>query len=158
MVVQKTYSMIKPDAMSHKADIVKLIEKAKFKIVDSKEMEISRELAEEFYAEHQGKSFFDELIEYITSAPVFAMILEKDNAIADFRTFIGSTDPKKAAPKTIRKLYGKDISHNAIHGSDAPESAEREIGLIFGSKEETPEESPEEASEESPEEAPPEDE
>ena len=95
MVLQKTYSMIKPDAIDHKADIVKMIEKAKFKIVDSKDMEISQELAEEFYAEHQGKGFFADLIEFITSGPVFAMILEKDNAIADFRTFIGATDPKK---------------------------------------------------------------
>ncbi len=102
-----------------KSDIVKMIEKAKFKIVDSKDMEISQELAEEFYAEHQGKGFFADLIEFITSGPVFAMILEKDNAIADFRTFIGATDPKKSAPNTVRKKFGTDISHNAIHGSDA---------------------------------------
>lgn len=85
--------------------------------------------------EHKGKPFFDELVEYMVSGPIVVAIVEKENAIKDYRAFIGNTDPKKAAPNTIRALYGKDISENAIHASDSPESSARECNFHFAARE-----------------------
>ena len=130
-MVEQTYSMVKPDAFSKKDEILKLIEQGGFKIIKGKDMEFSKEIAEEFYIEHKDKGFFDDLIGFMTSGKIHAFVVEKENAILGFRAFIGATDPVKAKEGTIRKLYGAHLSRNAIHGSDAPESAKREINLIF---------------------------
>jgi nucleoside-diphosphate kinase len=131
IMTERTFSFIKPDAFAKKDDIVKMIKNAKFKVVKDKKMHFTKELAEEFYAEHKGKPWFPDHLKFITSGDVFAMILEKENAIKDFRAFIGATDSKKAEPGTVRQKFGTDIMHNAIHGSDSQASYEREIKLIF---------------------------
>ena len=97
--------------------------------------QLSRRDAGIFYSEHEGKPFFEELIEYMVSGPIVVAIVEKENCIKDYRAFIGATDPKKAAPGTIRALYGRDISENAIHASDSPESSERECKFHFAGRE-----------------------
>ncbi|KAG0237907.1 hypothetical protein BGW42_008007 [Actinomortierella wolfii] len=134
-MTQRTYAMLKPDVASlHRDAIIKLTTEAGFKIVAQKEYKFSLEKAQEFYAEHKGRPFFEDLTNWISSAPVYALVLEKDNAIADWRAFIGPTDSEKArlqAPDSIRAKFGKDGSHNAVHGSDSVESATREISLIF---------------------------
>lgn len=132
MVNQTTYSMIKPDAFVKRDEILQLICAANFKIVTQKEIRFTKAMAEQFYAEHNKKTFFGELVQFITSGPVLALKLEKDNAILDFRAFIGATDPKKATPGTIRAKYGTSINNNAIHASDGIESAARELQQIFG--------------------------
>ncbi|KAF9972900.1 hypothetical protein BGZ73_003902 [Actinomortierella ambigua] len=134
-MTQRTYAMQKPDVASvHRDAILKMITDGGFKIVEQKEYQFTLEKAQEFYAEHKGRPFFDDLTTWISSAPVYAMVLEKDNAIADWRTFIGPTNSEKAraeAPESIRAKFGKDGSHNAVHGSDSVASASREISLIF---------------------------
>ncbi len=128
---QQSYTMIKPDAIVNKDKILAMIERAGFVIIKSKQMQMDAEFAGKFYAEHLGKPFFDGLVEFMTSGPVYAMVIEKDNCIADFREFIGNTNPAKAKPGSIRQLFGGELPHNAIHASDSPESADREISLIF---------------------------
>ncbi|KAF9165494.1 hypothetical protein DFQ27_005874 [Actinomortierella ambigua] len=134
-MTQRTYAMLKPDVASlHRDAIVKMVTEGGFKIVAQKEYQFTLAAAQEFYAEHEGRPFFDDLTTWISSAPVYAMVLEKDNAIVDWRTFIGPTNSEKAraeAPDSIRAKYGKDGSHNAVHGSDSVESAKREILLVF---------------------------
>lgn len=129
----KTYAMIKPDAMAagNAQDILARIKKEGFIIANQKEMTFDRALAEEFYAEHAGKPFFEGLVTFITSGPVISLILEKDDAIKAWRELIGATNPADAAENTLRKLYAKSLDNNALHGSDAPEAAQREIALIF---------------------------
>ncbi|SFE90972.1 nucleoside-diphosphate kinase [Thermophagus xiamenensis] len=128
-----TFTMIKPCAVkdNYIGDILSVIEKAGFKIIALKMLHLSEKKARLFYAEHQGKSFFNELVEFISSGPVVAAILEKENAVQDFRKLIGATDPKEAAEGTIRKMFAKDKGHNAIHGSDSDASAEREARFFF---------------------------
>jgi nucleoside-diphosphate kinase len=130
-MTQQSYTMIKPDAIAKKDKIVAMITDAGFKIVKSKDMQMDSEFAGKFYAEHQGKPFFDGLVEFMTSGPVYAMVIEKENCIADFRDFIGNTNPTKAKSGSIRSLFGGELPHNAIHASDSPKSASREISLIF---------------------------
>ena len=130
---QQSYTMIKPDAIANKDKIVAMIEKAGFVIIKSKNMQMDAEFAGKFYTEHIGKPFFKDLVEFMTSGPVYAIIIEKDNCITDFREFIGNTNPAKAKPGSIRNLFGGELPHNAIHASDSPESATREISLIFNS-------------------------
>ena len=129
--------MIKPDAVhnGHLGVIIDKITSAGFKIIALKLTQLSRRDAGIFYAEHEGKPFFDELVEYMVSGPIVVAIVEKENCIRDYRAFIGATDPKKAAPGTIRALYGKDISENAIHASDSPVSSERECKFHFAGRE-----------------------
>ena len=128
-----TYAMIKPDAVEAKnsGKIIDMIEHNGFEIIRLQKVIISRELAEEFYAEHEEKPFFGELVDFITSAPVVIMALHKENAIASWRELIGATDPKKAEVGTVRYLYGTDIGKNAVHGSLDSESAIKELGLFF---------------------------
>jgi nucleoside-diphosphate kinase len=130
---QRTFSIIKPDAVrkGHTAAILAEIEKAGFKIVSIKRLSISRAQAEGFYHVHSARPFFGELTEFMSSGPIFPMVIEKDNAIADFRKLMGATDPAKADAGTIRKLFADSIGENAIHGSDAEETAEFEIGYFF---------------------------
>ena len=137
MAGNRTLTMIKPDAVraNNIGPILAQINKAGFKIVAMKYTKLSREKASEFYAIHQGKGFFDELIDFMTSGPIVAAILEKDNAVEDFRTLIGSTNPADAAPGTIRALYATDIGQNAVHGSDSDENAAIEGSFHFAGTE-----------------------
>lgn len=131
--MEKTFLMVKPDGVQRNlvGDIVSRFEKKGFKLAGAKLMQITKELAEEHYGEHNGKPFFPELVSFITSGPVFAMVWEGDNVIATARQMMGKTNPQEALPGTIRGDYGLTVGKNVIHGSDAPESAEREIGLFF---------------------------
>ena len=130
---QRTFSIIKPDAVrkGHTGAILSAIEKAGFKIVAVKRMSISKAQAEGFYYVHAARPFFGELTEFMSSGPIFPMVLEKEKAIADLRTLMGATDPAKADEGTIRKQFAASIGENAIHGSDAEETAAFEIGYFF---------------------------
>ena len=130
---QRTFSIIKPDAVKkgYAAAILAEIEKAGFKIVSIKRMSISKAQAEGFYYVHAARPFFGELTEFMSSGPIFPMVLEKENAIADLRTLMGATDPAKADAGTIRKKFASSIGENAIHGSDAEDTAAFEIGYFF---------------------------
>lgn len=129
--------MVKPDGVQRNliGEIVQRFEKKGFKLVGAKLMHVSNELAEEHYAEHKERPFFGELVEFITSGPVFAMVWEGENVIATARNMMGKTNPSEAAPSTIRGDYGITVGKNIIHGSDSPESAEREINLFFNESE-----------------------
>jgi nucleoside-diphosphate kinase len=125
--------MIKPDAVAngHIGAILDQISKAGFKFIALKYTALSSEKAGEFYAVHSARPFYKDLVEFMSSGPIVAAILEKDNAIADFRTLIGATDPAKADAGTIRNLFAKSIDANAIHGSDSDENADIEGNFFF---------------------------
>lgn len=125
--------MIKPDAVGagNTGAIIKQIEEAGFRIVAMKKTRLSKERAGEFYAVHQARPFYNDLCEYMSSGTIVPMILEKENAVEDFRKLIGATDPKKAEPGTIRNLFAKSIEANAIHGSDSDENAAIEGSFFF---------------------------
>lgn len=129
--------MIKPDAVQngHIGAILEKINGAGFRIVAMKYTQLSTADAQAFYAVHSERPFYGELVEYMTSGPIVAAILEKDNAVEDFRTLIGATDPAKAAEGTIRKMYAESISANAIHGSDSDENAAIEGNFFFSMRE-----------------------
>ncbi|MFZ5646092.1 MAG: nucleoside-diphosphate kinase [Bacillota bacterium] len=131
--MDRTYLMIKPDGVQRGlvGEIISRIERKGLKIVGLKMLRISRELAEKHYAEHVGKPFFGPLVDYITSGPVVAMVVEGKDVVATTREMMGATNPLKAAPGTIRATYGMDVGRNIIHGSDSPASAERELGIFF---------------------------
>jgi nucleoside-diphosphate kinase len=133
MAGNRTFTMIKPDAVSagNSGAITKMIEEAGFRIVAMKKVSLSKELAGQFYAIHKERSFFGELVNYMSRGPIIPMILEKSNAVEDFRKLIGATDPSKAAPGTIRALFAKSIDANAIHGSDSDENAAIEGNFFF---------------------------
>jgi len=132
-VAQRTFSIIKPDAVKnrHAAAILADIEKAGFKIVTIRKQSISNAQAQGFYYVHKERPFFGELCSFMSSGPIFLMVLEKDNAIADLRKLMGATNPANAEEGTIRKKYAKSIGENAIHGSDAEDTASFEIGYWF---------------------------
>lgn len=129
--------MIKPDGVKRglTGEIIRRIEQKGFRIVGLKQLVISRETAETHYGEHKGKPFFDGLVSFITSGPVVAMVLEGENAILEWRKMMGATNPKDAAPGTIRGDFATILDENVAHGSDAPETAEREIGIFFNANE-----------------------
>jgi nucleoside-diphosphate kinase len=131
--MERTFVMIKPDGVQRglMAEVMRRFEKRGFKIVACKLMTISNQLAQEHYAEHQGKPFFEDLIKYITSGPVLTIVLEGDYVIASVRRMMGATDPQDAVPGTIRGDLAITINQNVIHGSDSRASADREIGLFF---------------------------
>jgi nucleoside-diphosphate kinase len=135
--MEKTFLMVKPDGVQRQliGDIVSRFEKKGFQLVGAKLMQISTELAEMHYGEHKERPFFGELVDFITSGPVFAMVWQGENVISTARQMMGSTNPKDATPGTIRGEYAVIVSKNIIHGSDSPESAEREIGLFFSQEE-----------------------
>ena len=137
MTTNRTFTMIKPDAVAngHAGQILDQIIQAGFKVVALKYTRLSTEKAGEFYGIHRERPFFGELVSFMTSGPIYAAILEKDNAVADFRTLIGATDPQKADAGTIRNLYAKSIDANAIHGSDSDENAEIEGSFFFAADE-----------------------
>jgi nucleoside-diphosphate kinase len=132
-VAQRTFSIIKPDAVKkgYTGAILAEIEKAGFKIVSIRKQSISKEQAQGFYYVHKERPFFGALCDFMSSGPVFLMVLEKDNAIADLRKLMGATNPANAEEGTIRKKYADSIQENAIHGSDAEETAAFEIGYWF---------------------------
>src|ERR1700749_3183362 len=129
----RTFTMIKPDAFSkgHSGAIIDKILKSGFRLVALKLTRLSKEKAGEFYAVHKERPFYGELVDYMSSGPIVAAILEKNNAVADFRTLIGATDPTKADEGTIRKLFAKSIAANAVHGSDSDENAANEANFFF---------------------------
>ena len=137
MAGNRTFTMIKPDAVEngHIGAILAMINNGGFRIVSMKMTQITVADAQEFYAIHNERPFFGELVEYMTSGPIVAAILEKDNAVADFRTLVGATNPAEAAEGTIRKLYAKDISANAVHGSDSDDNAAIEGAFHFAGRE-----------------------
>jgi nucleoside-diphosphate kinase len=137
MAVERTFSILKPDATGRNLTgaINAIIEKAGLRIVAQKRVRISREQAEKFYAVHRERLFFRELVDFMISGPVVVQVLEGDNAIAKYREVMGATDPAKAAAGTIRKTHAKSIGENSVHGSDAPETAEREIAQFFSENE-----------------------
>lgn len=140
MAVERTLSMIKPDGVAKNVigEIYARFEKAGLRIVAAKMLHLSRERAGEFYEVHRGKKFFDELVDYMSSGPIMVQVLEGENAIKKNRDCMGATNPKDAAPGTIRADFAKDISENAVHGSDAPETAAVEIAFFFSALERWP--------------------
>ncbi|HAR72528.1 MAG TPA: nucleoside-diphosphate kinase [Flavobacteriaceae bacterium] len=132
-----TFTMIKPDAVAkgHIGDILKDITDAGFKIKAAKMTQLAKQDAEAFYAIHAERPFFKDLVEFMTSGPIVAAVLEKDNAVADFRTLIGATNPAEAAEGTIRAKYAESIDANAVHGSDSDENAAIEAAFHFAEKE-----------------------
>ncbi len=133
----RTFTMIKPDAVEkgYTGEILNKITQAGFRIVAMKMTQMTKRDAETFYAVHKDRPFFGELVEYMTRGPIVAAVLEKENAVEDFRTLIGATNPAEAAEGTIRKLYATSIGENAIHGSDSDENAEKEIAFHFAGRE-----------------------
>lgn len=135
--MEKTFIMVKPDGVQRGlvGEIVNRFEQKGFKLVSAKLMQVSNELAEEHYGEHKERPFFGELVEFITSGPVFAMVWEGEEVIKTSRNMIGATNPQEATPGSIRGDYALTVGKNIIHGSDSPESAEREINLWFNENE-----------------------
>jgi nucleoside-diphosphate kinase len=130
---ERTFAMIKPDAIEAKnsGKIIDLIEHNGFTIVGMEKRTLTKDQAQEFYAVHKARPFFNELVNFVTSGPVIVMALEKEHAIKAWRDLMGATDPLKAAEGTLRKQFGKNIGSNAVHGSDAPETAHTELALFF---------------------------
>jgi nucleoside-diphosphate kinase len=137
MPIERTFSIIKPDATARNLTgaINAMIEKAGLRIVAQKRMRMSRAEAETFYAVHRARPFFGELVEFMTSGPVVVQVLEGENAVAAYRDLMGATDPAKAAPGTIRKVHAKSIGENSVHGSDAADTAHKEIAQFFSGNE-----------------------
>jgi len=137
MAIERTFSILKPDATERNLTgaINAIIEKAGLRIVAQKRVRISRGQAEKFYAVHRERPFFGELVDFMISGPVVVQVLEGDNAIAKYREVMGATDPTKAAVGTIRKMHAKSIGENSVHGSDAPDTAVREIAQFFSENE-----------------------
>jgi nucleoside-diphosphate kinase len=130
---ERTLTIVKPDAIAaaHIGDIIKIFEANQFKIVAARVVSLTKKEAEGFYAVHRGKGFFESLTNFMSSGSALVMVLEGENAIARLREVMGATNPANAAPDTIRKLYATSIERNAVHGSDAPETATYEIGYFF---------------------------
>ena len=136
-MTERTLAILKPDCVRKKliGEVVSRIEKAGFRIVAMKKARLSPETAGGFYAVHKGKPFYNGLVEFMSSGPCVPIALEKENAVADFRTLIGATDPAAAAPGTIRRLFADSKGENIVHGSDSPENGDIEIHYFFSSRE-----------------------
>lgn len=134
MAVERTLSIIKPDAVAKNliGRIYSRFEDSGLRIIAARMLHLSRRQAEEFYAVHRQRPFYSELVEFMSSGPVLVQVLEGDNAIERNREVMGATDPKKAAPGTIRADFADNVQENAVHGSDAPETAAAEIAFFFG--------------------------
>src|SRR3979409_340819 len=137
MTVERTFSIIKPDATARNRTgaINAIIEQAGLRIVAQRRLRITRAQAEAFYAVHRARPFFGELVDFMISGPVVVQVLEGENAIAKYRDVMGATDPAKAAPGTIRKAHSLSIRENSVHGSDAPDTAAKEIAQFFSGNE-----------------------
>ena len=133
MANELTFSIIKPNAMQKNAigGIINIFEQNDLKIAAAKMVHLTKQQCEEFYAEHKERPFFGELVTFMTSGPVMLMALSGENAVLKNREIMGATNPAEAAEGTIRKLYGDSVGENAVHGSDSPTSAQRELGLFF---------------------------
>ena len=136
MATNRTFTMIKPDAVqeNHIGGILHMMEEGGFRVVELQKINLTAERASQFYAVHAERPFYNDLVRYMSSGPIVAAVLEKDNAVADFRTLIGATNPAQAAEGTIRKKYAKSIEANAVHGSDSDENAHIEADFFFGNK------------------------
>jgi len=130
----KTLLMIKPDAVAERgwADIISIVLRNQFEITRLNMTHFDRARAEKFYDVHRERPFFGELVDYITSGPVVAIEIEDDDAVARMRALIGATNPQDATPGTLRAMYGKSLQYNAVHGSDSPENAQKELAIAFG--------------------------
>lgn len=137
MAIERTFSILKPDATTRNLTgaINALIEKAGLRIIAQKRIRMSRAEAETFYAVHRERPFFGELVQFMTSGPVVVQVLEGENAIAKYREIMGATDPAKAAEGTIRKLHARSVGENSVHGSDAADTAAKEIAQFFSGNE-----------------------
>lgn len=137
MAIERTFSIIKPDAVAKNVigEIVSRFEKNGLRVVASKMLQLTQEQAEGFYAEHKERGFFNDLVSFMTSGPVIVQVLEGENAVLKNRELMGATNPKEAAPGTIRADFAVSIDENAVHGSDASESAAREIAYFFSANE-----------------------
>ncbi|MGD0960400.1 MAG: nucleoside-diphosphate kinase [Methylomonas sp.] len=137
MAVERTFSIIKPDAVAKNVigEIVSRFEKNGLRVVASKMLHLSREQAEGFYAVHKERPFFNDLVSFMISGPIVAQVLEGENAVFQNRELMGATNPKEAAPGTIRADFAVSIDENAVHGSDAPETAKEEIAFFFSADE-----------------------
>lgn len=137
MAVERTLAILKPDCVRKnlQGEVIALIQKAGFKVLGMKQVRLTKEMAGAFYAVHKGRPFYDGLVEFMTSGPVVPIGLEKENAVADYRTLIGATDPKDAAEGTIRKLYADNKGENIVHGSDSAENGRIEVTFFFGESE-----------------------
>ncbi len=136
MAIERTFSIIKPDAVAKNVigEIISRFEKNGLRIIASKMVHLSREQAQGFYAVHKDRPFYNDLVEFMTSGPVIVQVLEGENAISKNRELMGATNPAEAAPGTIRADFAKTVDENAVHGSDAPETAAQEIEFFFGSE------------------------
>ncbi len=136
-MIERTLAILKPDCVRKNLTgaVIARIEKAGFKIIGMKKTRLTKESAGEFYAIHKGKPFYNGLVEFMSSGPCVAIALEKENAIADFRTLIGATDPAEALPGTIRKDFADNKGENIVHGSDSTENGKIEISFFFSEKE-----------------------
>ncbi len=136
-VVERTLAILKPDCVHKRliGEVIARIQKTGFKIIGMKMIRLTREAAGRFYAIHKGKPFFEGLVEFMSSGPCVVIVLENENAVEEFRKLIGATDPRDAAPGTIRKDFADSKSENIVHGSDSPENAKYEINFFFSAKE-----------------------
>lgn len=136
-MIEHTFAMIKPDAVSAKqaGKIIDMIEQNGFTILRLVKGQLSKDMAQLFYDIHKERPFYNELVDFVISGPVIIMVLEKENAIKGWRDLMGATDPLKADEGTVRKMFGTSIGKNVVHGSDAPETAARELMLFFGGNE-----------------------
>jgi nucleoside-diphosphate kinase len=136
-MVQRTLSIVKPDAVAKNAigGVLAVIEKGGLKVIASKMIQLTRTQAERFYAVHKERPFYGDLTKFMSEGPVVTSVLEGENAIERYRELLGATNPEKAAPGTIRQLYGTNVERNAAHGSDAPETAAMEIAFFFNALE-----------------------
>ena len=137
MAVERTLAILKPDCVRKnlQGEVLGRIQKAGFKVLGLKQIRLTKAAAGEFYAVHKGRPFYDGLVEFMTSGPCVPIALEKEHAVADYRTLIGATDPKDAAEGTIRKLFADDKGENIVHGSDSPENGIREVAFFFSEAE-----------------------
>ena len=137
MSLERTYAMIKPDAVAagNSGKIIDLIEKHGFRIVAMKKLKMTKEQGEAFYAVHKERPFFNSLVTFMTEGPIVALVMEREDAVKQWRDLMGATNPANAAEGTIRKLYATSIERNAAHGSDAPETAAEETRFFFSSSE-----------------------
>jgi nucleoside-diphosphate kinase len=140
MALQRTLSIIKPDAVEKRkaGAIIERLESEGFRICALRQIHMTLAQAQGFYAVHRGRPFYEDLTRFMSRGPIVVMVLEAENAVQRYREVIGATDPSKAAPQTLRKLYGTDVGENALHGSDSPETAQIEVSYFFASYEVSP--------------------
>ncbi len=137
MAVERTLAILKPDCVRKnlQGEVLARIQKAGFKVLGMKQIRLTREAAGAFYAVHKGRPFFEGLVDFMTSGPCVPIALEKVNAVEEYRTLIGATDPKEAAEGTVRKLFADNKSENIVHGSDSPENGNIEVAFFFSENE-----------------------